>query len=147
MKSCFLFGNRDCPFSIIPKIQNSIEHLHVHHNINLFYVGSRGSFDQYAATAARRAKARYPEIQLFLVLAYHPAERPFTLPQGFDGSYYPPLENVPRQFAIVRANRYMLSTVDAAICCAHHVGNSRNLLAYALQREKKGELILKNLQP
>lgn len=43
-----------------------------------------------AAKAVINAKITHPEISLFLLLPYHPAERPIDLPLGFDGSFYPP---------------------------------------------------------
>lgn len=44
-----------------------------------------------------------------MLLPYHPAERKVILPSGFDGSLYPQgMENVPRRFAIARANRWMV---------------------------------------
>ena len=113
--------------------------------IRCFYVGSRGRFDRLAATAAKRVKQRHPSLQLYLVLAYHPGERAITLTDGFDHSYYPPLENVPRRYAIVRANRYMIDVSDSVICYVAHLGNSRNLLEYAQQRKKKHALMIENV--
>lgn len=137
MKSCFMFGHGDCPDSILPKIEEAIEHHYSELNIRCFYVGSRGRFDRLAATAAKRVKQRHPSLQLYLLLAYHPGERAITLTDGFDHSYYPPLENVPRRYAIVRANRYMIDVSDSVICYVAHLGNSRNLLEYAQQRQKE----------
>ena len=57
---------------------------------------------------------------------------------GFDGSFYPPLEGTPRQYTIVKANRYMVNTADAMICYVCHIGNTRNLLEYAQRRKKDG---------
>jgi hypothetical protein len=80
-----------------------------------------------------------------LLLSYHPAERPVDLTDGFNNSYYPPLENVPRQYAIVRANRYMVDTADTIICYVKHIGNTRNLLEYAQRRQKKEGLPIENV--
>ena len=58
-------------------------------------------FDRMAARAVIAAKQHHPQVRLTMLLAYHPGERPVTLPSGFDGSLYPPgMENVPRRFAI-----------------------------------------------
>lgn len=140
MKSCFLFGHSICPADSIPKIQQAIEKLYFHYGVTDFYVGNRGGFDSMAAGAVQRVKQRHPDIRLYLLLAYHPAERPVTLSDDFDGSYYPPLENVPRPFAIVRANQHMVDTADYFICFVKHPGNARNLLEYA-QRRKEGSYI------
>ena len=130
MKSCFLFGHADCPDQVLPKLEQSIESA-ISNGVLNFYVGNRGAFDRLAATAVKRAKKKFPEVRLYLLLAYHPAERPQELSEGFDGTYYP-LENTPpRQFAIVRANEAMLRQADHVICYVHHVGNTRKLLVTA----------------
>ena len=138
MKSCFMFGHSDCPDDMLPKIEEAIENSYSEHGVQFFYVGSRGRFDSLAATAVKRVKQRHADIRLYLLLAYHPAERPVILWDGFDGSYYPPLEKVPRTYAILRANQYMVDTSDFIICYVKHIGNTRNLLEYAQKRKASG---------
>jgi hypothetical protein len=67
------------------------------------------------------------------------------LTDEFDNSYYPPLENVPRKYAIVRANQYMIDTADSIICYVKHIGNTRNLLEYAQRRQKKEGIVIENV--
>lgn len=145
MKSCFLFGHGDCPESILPKIEAAVEACYSCHGIAAFYVGNRGRFDRLAATAVKRAKQRHPDICLYLLLAYHPAERPVDLQSCFDGSFYPPLEDTPRQYTIVKANRYMVRTADALICYVCHPGNTRKLLQFARRQQKERGIPLNNL--
>ena len=140
-----MFGHADCPDSILPEIEKAIELHYCAYGARCFYVGSRGQFDRLAAAAAKRVKQQYPDLQLFLLLAYHPAERPVNLADGFDGSFYPPLETVPKPYAIVRANRYMASCCDSVICYVKHGGNTRNLLEYAQRRQRKGVLVIENV--
>ena len=136
MKSCFMFGHADAPDSIIHKLEEAVEALYSM-GVTLFYVGSRGRFDSLAATAVKKVKRRHLNISLNLLLAYHPAERPVDLWGEFDGSYYPPLENVPRPYAIVRANQYMVNNSDYLICYVKYIGNTRKLLEYAQRRKTK----------
>ncbi len=76
-------------------------------------MGSYGNFDRLAANAVMDAKRQHPNITLMLVLPYHPGERPVEAPNGFDGTYYPEaLENTPRKFAIVRANKSLMVDVN-----------------------------------
>ena len=145
MKTCFMFGHGSTPYCILPKIKQAIEDHYINYGVTAFYVGNRGQFDGIASTAVKQVKQQYPDIHLFLVLAYHPAERPVYLPNGFDNSYYPPLENIPRPFAIVRANQHMADAADTIICYVKNSGNTRNLLAYAQQRQKKGGVIIENV--
>lgn len=142
---CFMFGHANCPDSILPKLEQSIEACYAKYNIRCFYVGNRGHFDSLATTAVKRAKLRHNDIRLYLLLAYHPAERAVNLSPGFDGSYYPSLENVPRQFAIVRANQHMADIADCIICYVRHMGNARNLLEHAQQRQKKRGVPIENV--
>ena len=145
MKSCFLFGHSDAPQEIQSAIEAAVERQYRNHDIRQYYVGAYGSFDRMAASALKAVKKRYQNISLYLLLPYHPAERPVETPEGFDGTFYPPLEKVPRRYAIVRANRYMTATCDSVICYVHHIGNTRTLLEYAQRRAKKGALSLENL--
>ena len=105
----------------------------VEFGVTEFIVGQYGGFDKLAARAVIDAKKTHPEVILTLLLPYHPAERPIEVPQGFDGTYYPPdMERVPRRLAIVRANRYMVDHVDYLIAYAWHpASNARELVEYA----------------
>ena len=132
-----MFGHADAPDTIMPRLEQAIERYYSKDGITDFYVGNRGRFDSLAAAAVKRAKQRHGDIHLYLLLAYHPAERAVVLLSGFDGSYYPPLEDTPRQYAIVRGNQYMVDTTDFLICYVKHFGNTRNLLEYARKRKKE----------
>ena len=145
MKSCFLFGHSDAPQDVQSTIEAAVERQYLNYGIRQYYIGAYGSFDRMAASSLKAVKKRYQEIRLYLLLPYHPAERPVETPEGFDGTFYPPLENTPRRYAIVKANRYMIETCDSVICYVHHIGNTRTLWEYARSRAKKGELYLENL--
>ena len=86
MKSCFMFGHADCPDDMLPKIEAAIEEFYLRQGVYVLYVGDRGRFDSLAATAVKRAILSPPDIQLYLLLAYHPGERAVNLTDGFDGS-------------------------------------------------------------
>ncbi|MGM9604299.1 MAG: hypothetical protein ACI3XG_04475 [Faecousia sp.] len=145
MKSCFLFGHRDAPFEIQPHIEEAIERFYRQYGIRQFFVGSYGAFDSMAASAVKAAKKRHSDMELYLLLPYHPAQRPIAVPEGFDNTFYPPLEGVPRRYAIVKANQYMVESSDSVICFVSHFGNARNLLECAKKRARKGLLVVENL--
>lgn len=140
-----MFGHATTPYDAIGRIEAAAERQYRELGIRTFLVGSRGSFDRYAATAIKHLKKKYSDISLLLLLAYHPAEEPVELTEGFDHSYYPPLEKVPRQYAIVRANQYMVDTADSIICYVKHVGNTRKLLERAQRRRKKEGISIDNV--
>jgi hypothetical protein len=129
-RSCFLFGHADAPQDILPRLEQEIEN-QVSNGITVFYVGYHGSFDRLAASALRAVKRRHSEITLMLLLAYHPAEQPVEPPQDFDGTFYPPIEEVPRRYAIVRSNEYMVRNAERVICYVTKCGSSQKLLLHA----------------
>ena len=136
MKSCFFIGHREISEEIFSALTEAVEHHIVHCCVTDFIVGNYGGFDRMAARAVISAKALYPGITLLLLLSYHPAERPIETPPGFDGTFYPPgMESVPRRYAIVRANRYMIDHVDYLIAYGWHpASNAKELTAYALRK-------------
>ena len=143
-KSCFLFGHADTPQTVLPIIEQAIEN-EVANSTSVFYVGYHGNFDRMAASALRSVKRRHAEISLMLVLAYHPAEQIIEVPNGFDGTYYPPLEGIQRRYAIARANQHMVKKADSLICYVWHHGNTRNLLDLATRLATTKDLQIKNL--
>jgi len=147
MNSCFFIGHRQANEVLLTRLESEIARLITEENVRCFYVGGYGGFDQIAATAVKRAKQKYPDITLMLVLPYHPAERPIETPPGYDETCYPEdLEKTPRPFAIVRANRLMVDTCHWLVCYVRHgAGNSGNLLEYAQRREKKGLIQITNI--
>ena len=147
-KSCFFIGHREADERLLPRLEMTIERLIVEENVRYFYVGGYGGFDRVSAAAVKRAKQKYPDITLMLVLPYHPAERAVPTPNGFDGTYHPEgLENAPRRYAIVRTNQIMVDTCDWLVCYVRHgASNSRNLLEYAQRREEKGLIQIINIR-
>jgi hypothetical protein len=111
----------------------------VDYGVTEFIVGHYGGFDRMAARAVILAKEKYPDILLFMLIPYHPAERPVPLSPGFDNSFYPPgMERVPKRFAIPRANRHMIDTVTHLIACVWHpASNARDLVTYAQRKGVK----------
>ena len=99
MKSCFLFGHSDAPQDIQSAIEAAVQRQYLNYGICQYYVGAYGSFDRLAASALKTVKKQYQDISLYLLLPYHPAERPMETPEGFDGTFYPPLEKALGPYA------------------------------------------------
>ena len=99
-----------------------------------FYLGGYGAFDRLAAAAVKRQKAVYPHIMSILVLAYLNQETDVSL---YDGTTYPPLENVPPRYAIVRRTEWMVRESDVVISgVTHGWGGAARTLDYARRRQK-----------
>ena len=120
MYRCFFIGHREAQENIYPELAQTVEQL-IEQGVTDFYVGHYGNFDRLAARAVIAAKQQHPEVRLTMLLPYHPAEREVVLPPGFDGSLYPPgMENVPRRFAIPRANRWMVEHCTHLVAYVTH---------------------------
>ena len=148
MKSCFFIGHREANDKLLPRIFNAAEQLITNCGVMAFYVGGYGNFDRLAGRAVLMLKEKSPNIRLYRVIPYHPAERPINTPKGYDGTYYPPnMEKVPRRVAIPRANRAMVAVCDYLIAYVRHdmLSNSYEILEYAKRREKKGLIHVENL--
>ena len=148
-KSCFFIGHREASEEIYPALYAAVEQHILEYGVTEFIVGRYGGFDRLAASAVKEAKRFYPEVGLTLLLPYHPAERPISTPDGFDGTFYPPgMEGVPRKIAIVRANRYVVDHVDYLIAYAWHpASNARELVEYARSQKKKVPIFITMLKP
>lgn len=99
-----------------------------------FYLGGYGDFDNMAAAVLRKQKKRYPQIELVLVLAYLNNRQDTS---GYDRTVYPPLETVPRRFAISHRNRWMVAASDVLVAYVlHDWGGAATTLRYAKQQKK-----------
>lgn len=148
-KSCFFIGHRETSEEVYPMLLAEVERHIVKLSVTEFIVGHYGGFDRLATKAVIAAKQIYPNVSLFLLLPYHPAEQPVKKLTGFDGIYYPPgMEKIPRRLAIVRANRYVVDHVNYLIAYAWHpASNARELVEYAKRREKEGSLFITLMEP
>lgn len=141
-KSCFFIGHREAPESIYLELSQIVEQL-IEQGVTDFYVGHYGNFDRLAARAVIAAKQRHPEVRLTMLLPYHPAEREVILPSGFDGSLYPPgMENVPRRFAIARANRWMVEHCTHLVAyVTHPASNAGKVVEWGRRLTKEVKLV------
>ena len=137
-KSCFLIGHREASEKIYPALYTAIEEHIARYGVSEFMVGRYGGFDRLVVKAVKIAKQSHPEVELTLLLPYHPAERPIPVPDGFDSTYILRAWKGTRKVAIVRANRYMVDHTDFLIAYAWRpTSNERDLLEYARMRKGK----------
>ena len=143
-KTCFFIGHRDAPEEVRPLLVEAVERHITQYGVTEFIVGHYGRFDYMAAGAVRKAKERHPEVTLTLLLPYYP---PSFDTSDFDRTYYPAgLENVPKPFAIVRANEHMIRSSDYLICYDRgEIGKTRDFAELARRREKRGLIHIENL--
>lgn len=142
MYRCFFIGHREAPENIYPELAQTVEQL-IEQGVTDFYVGHYGNFDRLAARAVIAAKQRHPEVRLTMLLPHHPAEREVILPSGFDSSLYPPgMENVPRRFAIARANRWMVEHCTHLVAyVTHPASNAGKVVEWGRRLTKEVKLV------
>ena len=100
-----------------------------------FYLGGYGAFDSLAASVLRKQKKRYPQIELVLVLAYLKTRQDISY---YDSTVYPPLEAVPRRFAISHRNRWMVESADVVVAYVlHDWGGAATTLRCVRQKKKQ----------
>ena len=100
-----------------------------------FYLGGYGAFARMAAAVVWELKQSYPHIESVLVLPY--------LDWGVDTEHYdcttyPPLENVPKRYAILRRNQWMVERADVIVSYVTHAwGGAAKTLEHAKRKKKK----------
>ena len=109
------------------------------------YNGGYGNFDYFAAKCVQRMQEQYSNIRNCLVLPY--IDQPFLerieiFKNHFDETIYPPLESVPRKYAIIRRNEWMVDSADIVIAyVTYSWGGAARTLEYAKRKNKNFILI------
>ncbi len=112
----------------------AVTHHLIEQGATTFFLGGYGDFDHLAASVLREQRKQHPQIELILVLAYLNTGRDTS---GYDNTVYPPLETVPRRFAISHRNRWMVETADVVVAyVSHDWGGAATTLRYAQQKKK-----------
>ena len=140
-KTCCFFGHREY-YGLDEKVLLQEMEKQIARGITHFYLGNQGQFDSMVRSAIKKMKKKHPYIQYAVVLAYLPERK-----DGYDyeDTIYPEgIESVPRRFAILKRNSWMIDRADICICYIHHTwGGAYN--AVMLAKKKKIEII--NLGP
>lgn len=122
------------------KIKKEIAYCVEIKKIYSFWLGVYGSFDSCCAKYVKEMKKIYPQIKSYLVLAYlNPKMNEYDkeyIAEMFDGTIYPPLENVPPRFAIPARNKWIVDNSDYLIFYVDYYGGACNSLEYAIKKHK-----------
>ncbi len=99
-----------------------------------FLLGGYGRFDGICAVLLYELKKQYPHIISILVIPY--LDKKYNL-DLYDFSEYPPLEFVPRRFAILKRNEYMVEQSQMVIAYINHDwGGAFKTFSYAKRKKK-----------
>ena len=103
------------------------------------YTGGYGAFDWFATSCIRKAQAIAKNIRNCLIIPYITTshlDRISLHTKEFDEIIYPPLENIPPKFAIIRRNEWMIDNCDLLIAYVKYSwGGAARTLGYARRKE------------
>lgn len=100
-----------------------------------FYLGGYGAFDDMAASVVWEQKSSHPNIASILVLPYLDRR---VVASKYDYTTYPPLETVPKRFAIAKRNEWMVVNSDVVVAyVTHDWGGAATTLKFAKRRKKE----------
>ena len=140
-KYCSLFGHseyyKESDYEL--RLKKEIE-ICVKNNICNFYIGGYGHFDSCCARIIKEMKLKYPQIKSFLVLAYLNKKLDEydkkLIANTYDGTIYPPIENVPLKFAILARNKWIVESSNHIIFFINHTwGGAYKAYEYAKNRK------------
>ena len=105
-----------------------------------FYLGGYGDFDSLCLNILKEIKADFPAIELLFITPYlnDNYSKLETAKLYYDGIIYPPLENVPRRFCILKRNEWMVDEADLVIAFIKYSwGGAAKTLEYVKRKKVK----------
>lgn len=138
MKRVTFCGHGNIPSADKEKIKsvlrNTIENLIASQGTTEFLLGGYGDFDGMSARTVRELKDKYPHITSTLVIPY--IDRDYNT-ELYDGSVFPPIESVPKRFAISKRNEWMVQSSDIVIAYVKYSwGGASKTLDFARRKKK-----------
>ena len=105
-----------------------------------FYLGGYGDFDSLCLRTLRELKKEFQDIELIFITPYidkNYSKLEFSK-YHYDDVIFPPLESVPRKFAILKRNEWMVEEADLVIAYVMYSwGGAAKTLEYAKRKKKR----------
>ena len=138
MSACTVFGHRDTPEAIRPRLREAIVELIEKYGVTTFYIGDKGAFDLMAKSIIRELCNVYPQIRYSIVLAYLPQKRDEFDNRDFSDTIFPEgIETAPKRYAISWRNNWMLKRADYVVCYVNHSwGGAAQFVEKAIKQGK-----------
>ena len=122
------------------KLKKEIINLIENQGVTTFYNGGKGQFDWLCADCVKELRKDYPFIKSYMIFSYLPGKKnefdsnPY---KDFDGTIYPyGLEFVPKRFAIVKRNEWVIDNSSFLITYINHKwGGAYRTLEYAKRKK------------
>ena len=123
----------DCEY-LKERVTHEIEDL-IKKGAKKFLLGGYGEFDSLCAVCVKKLKSIYPDIESILVIPY--LDRKYDM-HLYDSSIYPPIESVPKRFAISKRNEYMIESADVVVSFIKHTwGGAYKTTCFAKRKKKQ----------
>ena len=105
-----------------------------------FYLGGYGDFDSLCLRTLRELKTDFPDIELLFITPY--LDKNYSKLElakyYYDDVIFPPIENVPRKFAILKRNEWMVDSADLVIAYVKYSwGGAVKTVEYAKRKKKQ----------
>ena len=103
-----------------------------------FYLGGYGDFDSLCLRTLRELKTDFPDIELLFITPYldNNYSKLELAKYYYDDIIFPPIENVPRKFAILKRNEWMVDSADLVIAYVKYSwGGAAKTLEYAKRKK------------
>lgn len=105
-----------------------------------FYLGGYGNFDKFALKCAKKYKEKYQNTKIIFITPYVDNwlnSRKDIIYKNYDEIIYPEIENVPKKFAILKRNEWMIKKADYLFAYVNlHFGGAYKTLFYAHTNKK-----------
>ena len=103
-----------------------------------FYLGGYGDFDSLCMRTLRELKKEFQDIELIFITPY--IDKNYSKLEfakyHYDDVIFPPLESVPRKFAILKRNEWMVDSADLVIAYVKYSwGGAAKTLEYAKRKK------------
>lgn len=104
-----------------------------------FYLGGYGDFDNTVFELLKEIQKDFPKIELIFVSPYlDPSYAKLSYAKEiYDDIIYPPIEKVPKKFAILKRNEWMVDQSDFVVSYVKYPwGGAGKTLDYAVKKHK-----------
>ena len=103
-----------------------------------FYLGGYGDFDSLCLRTLRELKKEFQDIELIFITPY--IDKNYSKLEfakyHYDDVIFPPLESVPRKFAILKRNEWMVDSANLVIAYVKYSwGGAAKTLEYAKRKK------------
>ena len=135
-------GHSNCLFSdnIKEQLKKILKNEIIKNPTCKFYLGGYGDFDGLCLRTLRELKHDFPTIEILFITPY--LDKNYSKLEFakyyYDDVIFPPIESVPRKFAILKRNEWMVEQADLVIAYVKYSwGGAAKALEYAKRKKKR----------